>query len=286
MKKYSLFLFIILFSSSIIEARQVTAYNLNVGDTYTITSDAEVNIDQMVFGQASTTVQKSGGTEKIEIIEKEGNVFTIQVTVISLTGELAGSIGSQSMSSEGDALADLPMKVQKGAMYSFTMDDKGNILEINGLEEIRNKIKTGLAGTSMAMAAKEVAKAYSDENIKSQWKIRFSIYPEEPADTWTISGDYMLNNFPAELTTWFEISGENQITSNSELTLNGAGSFNGISLESNLIGGQTAEITVDSESGIPLSIESENKIEGTVTTQGMSIPMTINSTGKITIQKN
>ncbi len=286
MKKHSLFLFIILFSVSVVEAQQVSGYNLGVGDTYTLITDTDVSIDQMMMGQALSTTQNASTSEKLEVLEAMNNTFTIQVTLMSSKLSISSPMGSQSMSSEGETANDILMKVQVGTSYSFRMDNKGKILEINGLDEVRTAIKDGLAGTAMAMAADQVASAYVEQNIKSQWQTRFSIYPEEEASKWTSTGNYILNNMPVDLNSSFTMIGETEIEVNSDLVIKGQGSFNGMAVDNDLSGTQGGTFTLDKNSGIPVSTELTSKLEGTVSAQGMSIPMTLVSVNKITIQKN
>ncbi len=286
MKKHFLFLFIILFSVSVAEARQVNGYNLNAGDIYTLTTDTDVSIDQMMMGQALSTTQNASTSEKLEVMEVMNEIFTIQVTLMSSKLSMSSPMGAQSMSSEGETANDLLMKVQVGTSYSFKMDKKGKILEINGLDEVRTAIKEGLAGTAMAMAADQVASAYETQNIKSQWQTRFSIYPEEETNEWTSTGNYILNNMPVDLTSKFAMAGDTEIEVNSDLVIKGQGSFNGMTVDNDLSGTQGGTFTLDKSSGMPVSTELTSKLEGTVSAQGMSIPMTLNSTNKITIQKN
>ena len=260
-------------------------YSFSVGDSYTLTTENDQLINQMMMGQEMEITNNIISSEMYEITALEGDVYTIKVTTLSNKTTISSPQGTQTMSSDGTSPADLSMKALTGVEYSFTMNNTGEILDVTGLEEAQAYVKKQVEGTPLAQAAAQLTAAFTKDELMSNLDRKFSIYPDEPSNEWTIKKDLNLNNMPVSVSADYTLSG-NEIKMDGTLTISGKGVFNGMQLDMDMSGTQKGTYLVDSESGAILSSNSVNDMNGTVGAQGMTIPMFISTTTKTTLEKN
>jgi hypothetical protein len=282
MKKIILSLFVLFTALNIATAQQ---YDFKNGDSYTLTTSVDQVITQMMMGQEMEITNQVETVETYEVSAVENGVFTIKVTSISNKTTAGGPQGTITMSSEGTSISDLTMKAITGVEFSFKMNPSGKILEVIGTESAQAHIKKTLEGTPMAQSIAQISAAYNEESLTSNLDTKFNIYPESPSDEWTKEKTLNLNNMPVSISADYTLSG-NEITANGKLTVSGKGVFNGMQLDMDMEGIQNGTFIINTDTGAVLSSETETEMTGSVSAQGMSIPMAISSTTKTTMTKN
>ena len=282
MKNLTLSIVVFLTAFSTAAAQQ---YNFNKGDSFITTTSVDQIITQMMMGQEMEISNVVETVEQYDITAVDNGVFTIKVTSLSNKTTVGSPMGNQTMSSEGTSPNDLTMKAITGVEYSFTMNKSGNILEVTGTEAAQAHVKEVLEGTAMAQAIGQISAAFTEESLSSNLDTKFNIYPESPSSEWVKEKNLTLNSMPVSLRAEYSLTG-NKVSMDGTMTISGQGIFNGMQLDMDMEGNQNGTYEINKESGAVLSSESEAEITGSVSAQGMTIPMVIVSTTKITMKKN
>lgn len=285
-KRSTLIVAIVFAFSAIANAWQVSGYNLTKGDSYSSSSEVKQVITQTVMGQKSVINQDITTQEKLEVVEVNGSNFTLAATNVSTKLELSSIMFSQTIDSEGGTETDGVFRVLKGKSYQFTINELGEVLEITGLEEIQAAITEELQGSPLAAQAGQITAAYSEETIRANLENQFSIYPKDKAEAWSKKRDVSINGLPVTLDSQYLYEDDSTILVNSELTVSGKISQNGMELDATLEGTQEAKLTLDPKSGICTVYDASQLMDGSVTTQGMQIPMSVETSTKITTSKD
>ncbi len=260
-------------------------YNFSKGDSFTFSTTIDQLISQMMMGQQMEVTNLVESIETLEIMDVDNGVFTIKLTSTFNKTTVSSPQGTQTMSSDGNTTNDLAMKAVTGLSYSFKMDKSGQILEIMNLEDTRTQIREKLEGTSLAMVIPQILETYSEETQISNLDNKFNIYPETESTEWSKEKNLTLNSMPLSLTADYNLSG-NEVIMDGDLTVSGKGTFNGMQLDMNLEGTQDGTFNIDPNNGAILTSESETLISGSVSAQGMTIPMSISFTTKLSMEKN
>ncbi len=285
-KRSTLIVAIVFAFSAIANAWQVSGYNLTKGDSYTTSSEINQVITQTVMGQKNVINQDISTQEKLEVVEVNGSNFTLASTNLSTKLELSSIMFSQTIDSEGETEADGVFRVLKGKSYQFTINEYGEIQEITGLEEIQAAITEELKGSPLAAQAGQITAAFSEESIRANLENQYSIYPTSKTEAWSKKRDVTVNGLPVTFDSQYLYEDDSTILVNSELTVSGKITQNGMQLDAALEGTQEAKLTLDPKSGICTVYDATQLMEGSVTTQGMQIPMTMETSTTITTSKD
>lgn len=286
LKKSTLIFALFILSSNFANAWQVTGYNLKKGEVFTFKSDVDQTITQNMMGQQMEIKQAIGTTEKLEVLEVKDGIYTLSSTNLSTTQTISSPQGTQTMSSEGTSPFDKPMQILKGKTYTFTMNSSGKVLDVMGTDNIRTAIEKEIEGTPLASNIDQFMESFSKENLISTIEMKLNIYPTEDVEQWTKNSNVTLNSMPVVMDSEFLYASDNQILVNSQLSISGKGTFNGMQLDMDLAGTQEGTYKLNSESGMSEEFETTSNLEGSVGAQGMTIPMSILSVTKTTITKN
>lgn len=274
-KKISLFFFFFLVSYNTANAWQVDGYNLKEGSTFINTSKVDQTITQSMMGQSMEIKQLITSVEEIKVLKNNGDTFVLSSTNISSTAEASSIQGSQKMSSEGNTPADLGLKVLVGKTYEFTINKYGKVLEITGLEALKDSIRSNVAGTPIAATVEQLVSSFDEKNIRTNIENKFWIYPETPSEQWTTNREISMNGMPVTVASDYLFASDDQIMVNSVLTISGKSVQMGMEVDMALEGTQESMITLDTSNGISTLNESTSNLEGDVAAQGMTIPMKI-----------
>ncbi|RNC83834.1 MAG: hypothetical protein ED557_08665 [Balneola sp.] len=258
-------------------------FNFEVGDTFIMNTDAEIIADQLMMGQEIKTIQKITSSEKYEVLNASSDLYTIKMTYLKTTSDTESPMASVKLDSERGDPTDIILSSQMGNSFIFTIDKKGNLGEITGLEEIKSTVTEKLKGTIYETATEEAIKMYSQESIKTLLENMFLFYPQEETDQWSISRNGSFNNMPAQIETDYSLLEETQILAQSNVVIEGIGNFNGFDMDMDISGQQNSTITLNPQNGLPISIVTSNSLEGTLVAQGLNIATEINSQFSITI---
>jgi hypothetical protein len=286
MKKVSTLMLLVLFVLAGSAAAQINEFKLTPGDTYLSTSVMDQEIVQTVMGTDQTITTATTTTELIKVIEATAEGFTLESTTQSIKTEISNPMMNQVMDSEGSGPQDAAMKAITGKTYTFKISKTGEILEITGLDEIRQAVTDELAGTPLAAMSAQLTQGFSEETIRQSLGTTFTIYPQEPAEEWSTTRQMVLTGTPADITTNFTRVDAETISFNSKVSLDGDIDQGGMKVNLNLSGATEGKVTVNTETGMVTMSESKGDMAGFATAQGMEIPMSISiiSTSEIVKQ--
>ena len=285
MKRITILTLVLLAWSGVAQAWQVSNYNFEKGETFIVNSEVNVDIIQSVMGQEQNITQEITSSEKLEVVEVNGSEFTLSSTNISTHLTVSFPGGTQVIDSEGDSEADGTFKVLVGKTYQFTISETGKVLSISGLQEIKDAISAELEGSSLGPSAPQILDSFSEENIRTQLEKQFSIYPEDGSESWEQSMESVINGLPVTITSQFKYNSDDVISVNSDLNIEGKISNMGMEMDAALSGKEFGTLTLDEKSGICTKLESSQMMEGTITAQGMAIPMSLSVDTKIIVAK-
>ena len=171
---FSLILAVILTSS--VSAFQVDSFNLKVGSSYHITSSQSLETSQIIMGTPNTTNVEIETLELLEILEIDSNEdFHLKLTNLQQKSVIKSAMITMVEDSENPEIGSGLYPAFKNTHYSFIMNKKGEILEINGLDEVKNTLASVLEGNLQASA--QIGSLLNEETIKSTLQSRFSYFP-------------------------------------------------------------------------------------------------------------
>lgn len=267
-------------------AQKPYEYSLSAGDKFEVSVDMVQNIEQNVMGQSAETQQDVNSVDLFEVLSVSNGIYTIKSTAISRKVSISAPMMSMEMNSDGEAQTDLPFKVMAGKTFQFTMNKKGEVLQVMGLDKVRAAMKDELAGTPFAAQVDQLTATYQDEFIKGTLDSQFNIYPKTKQDTWDKSVSLVMNNAPVETVVNFAYTGANQITGTGDVTMKGEQEQMGMTVSSDLSGKQSSVFDIDAKTGLPAKVTVSQDVSGNMSAQGMDIPMKLktNATTSITMK--
>ena len=167
----------------------------------------------------------------------------------------------------------------KNTSFTFVMSNKGEIIQILGLDELKEKLLTALVDKPEASA--QITSTLSKDNIKSELETRFNFFPSSNEKEWTSNKTASMNGMPIEMVTTSSCNENSTIKAISELSINTTTTQMGTNVELTLTGTDSSTYVLDEVSGIPLTQEKISSLSGNASVSGMTIPMTIDGTTKI-----
>ncbi|MBO6794558.1 MAG: hypothetical protein JJ895_11650 [Balneolaceae bacterium] len=284
MKKLSsLFIFLTLFSITL--TAQVRSYNLETGAVFTVSVDQSQEISQIIMGNPNTINTSNTATEQIEVLgQTDDGLYNIKVTTLTQKTEMKSPMMNMTMDSEDASTGNGLFAAIKGSSYTFTMSATGDIKEINGLDEIIEKVNAKVEDNPQLKA--QIDAIFGEETIRTSLRQRFSIYNNDSANEWTRNEDSNINNMPVEMTTTYSYQDDTTIGAESDIKIDATTVQMGMNVDMQLEGTQQATYKLNAATGIPTTFESVNDISGNAQTQGMQIPMTIKTVTKTTFTAN
>jgi hypothetical protein len=262
---------------------QQNGYTLNTGDIYVVDSETSQEILQMIMGQENVITTKTTAKEMLEIEGKTGDLYSIKVTTLSLRVEANAMGMEQVFDSDDPSAAGGFFAALKNSTYYFTMDDKGKIEDIHGLDALRDSLTN--ASTSNPQIAMQVNQYLSEETIRTNLQNRFSIYSEDGSDSWTTEAAFTVNDMPVHYATEYSLVEPTMIKAESTITMEGSAVTMGMPVELDMEGTQEVYHRLDSATGFPRTSETTSNVAGTVEAQGMKIPMTIDTKATTSLTK-
>lgn len=281
MKKIHLSLFISLFLVYSATAFQVSSFNLEVGSSYHIKVNQSQVISQMIMGTPNAINTENEILELLEVEEVKANGdYRLKLTILEQKTVVASPMISMVEDSENASIGSGLYPALKNSSYSFTMSNKGKILEIIGLDDIKKNLTNKLS--SNAQASAQIDAIFSEELIRSTLENRFSFFPTSDEMNWTEDKTVTMNAMPIEMATKYSYDSNSIIKAISDITIDATTVQMGTNVDLDLTGNQNATYTLNEVTGIPSSLVSVGDIKGNASAAGMQIPMTIKTDTKTT----
>lgn len=262
--------------------------NLKKGDSFYMLVETNQDIAQTMMGQEmkQKQIMIMGYDYDVLDVLSNGN-YKIQITYKRVAFKNESDYGSTSYdSSEPETESNPAAKSFKSLLnsnYYFICDNKGNVLEVAGLDEmIQEMIESMEFNTEEEKIAyrESLEEQYSSEDMKSQLSNSMSFYPNKSVSSGDSWNKIIGNNtgMPMVLTNTWTLNSINGNVSNisviSDLTTNPDETIdlNGMTVKYDLKGSQTGEMEVNNVSGMVNTSTVNQDIKGTMTMSSESLP--------------
>lgn len=269
-------------------------FNLATGESYDYNMDVDMSTkgefggqaidvkNTMVLGYHFTVLGDSAGWKKLSA--------TMSKIVMNVnTGGMNFSYDSDTPPDSTDMIGGMLGKilgVMKGAEFGFTMNAKGEIGSVSGIDELMERMQANVPGAS-AMGA-GIGNSFSEENFRQNMQQAFGAYPGKPVkpgDTWTNTISTTTSGMQLETTNVYtleSVSGNiaNVKVNSKLLTASADTAAAGIS------GTGSGNIMFDIPTGIAVDGNTETNLNIKVNEQGQTIPMTTDIKMKLTGRKS
>ncbi|MBO3700021.1 DUF6263 family protein [Roseivirga sp. E12] len=264
-----------------ISAQKPTEYKLQKGDQFKVSVVVKQDIEQNMFGQTVTTTQEITSTDLYEVVEANSDEYLLKTTGLSRTLLTESPQGSMSMDSDLEGDEHLAFRALSGKSYYIRMNKYGKVMSIEGLDELSTAVKNDLEGTVLEGSADQLLTAYDVKTLTSAFDGQFYIY-KEPRKRWNRETNMVVNNLPINITYDFSYSGDSEITAEGDMTLSGDFETMGQQMSAEMAGNQKSVFSLDSQTGLSTDISTVQKMEGSLSIQDTSIPMSF--TTEVTVR--
>lgn len=285
MRKRMMLTMSLLLTVTIAQAQKPSGYKLNKGDKYTITSETDIGTSQEAMGQTIETNQTALNVNDYEILEVNGDIYTLRATNVRRKVTISSAFMSTEMDSDVEGDQNVPFKLMTGKSYTFKMNKFGQILEINGLESLKADLKKELEGTMFSATADQILTVYDQKMIKGELEAQFTFYNTGSGSEWTTKTDSNVNNIPASFENKYKWDNDKTILLSSTISVDGDIPAMGQAMKTVLNGDQQTIIDLNRQTGFPTKIQSQQQMKGSMEAQGMQIPMTMTAETTTTVVK-
>lgn len=282
--KKQLIILLLLFTAVPGLMAQVQSYQLKKGDVYEVSQDIDATIDMEVMGSSMQNKQKANNIDVIEVLSATGGVYEMKFTSKRRKVTVSSPMGGDMvMDSEGTNSTDMMLKAMVNKSFTFVMDQFGNVQGFDGLEEVRESIKTDLAaiGITAGPQLEQVLDAYAEEVLTGSIASQFGFYAGDSSNEWTKNYKVVANGMPVKLNVKHWYDSDNTILAEGQMDISGEMQQMGMAMTSSLKGTQNTIYDL-APSGMPAQVQTKQEAEGAMTAQGMDMPMKLSS---ITITK-
>ena len=257
-------------------------FNLPKGTAYAYSMNMDMTMNQKMMGQEMKMKNSIGFNYLFEVLNDSAGWKTIDATISKITVDMDG--GGMTLHYDTDQPAKDtagPMGMMskmfgamKGAKFSFTMNDKGEIGEVRGLKEMQEQMASGIPGEMTA----EGMNSFNEENFRQNIQQAFAIYPGKPVkpgDSWTKS--MTMNSqgmqIKSDNTYTLEAVNGNNAAIKIVSTLSSAGSPEMNQAQISMAGTSEGKMNYDIPTGMISDGNIDMKMEMSIKAQGMEMPM-------------
>lgn len=233
-------------------------------------------IDQQVMGQEIVTKQEIVTLDRYAVEAVTPNGYRLKTTGLSRVLSLESPQVSMTMDSSQDGDEHLAFRAISGKSFFVEISKTGRVLDISGLETLRQEVESELSGTNLEASAGDLLSAFEPGPLASAIEGQLRIYPE-PGESWAYKTELSVNNLPVSLETSFRWGEGNTILAEGVLTLTGDIETNGMVVNARMAGNQDSSFQVEETTGLPTVIDTTQSMVGALTVGGMEIPMAINT---------
>jgi len=268
-------------------------FNLATGENYDYNMDVDMSTtgdfggqsidvkNTMMLGYHFTVLGDSAGWKKLSA--------TISKIVMNVnTGGMSISYDSDKPVDSTDVTGGMLGKVlgqMKGAKFGFTMNEKGQIGSVTGVNELVERMQANVPGASEMGAG--LGNSFSEDNFRQNMQQAFGAYPGKPVkpgDTWTSTTSSTASGMKLETANAYTLESVSgsiaNIKVNSKLSTASTDSA-----AAGISGTTTGNIMFDIPTGIAIDGNTETSLDIKVKEQGQTIPMTTDIKMKLTGKK-
>lgn len=264
-----------------------SSYNYNIDMNMLMKGDANgqpINMNnKMAMGYNFYATGDSAGWKKL--------TATINRIAMNIdAGAMKINFDSDKPTDSSDVASGIMGKVLgalKGGHFGFTMNDKGQVGEVTGIEEMVQRMMSSLNVPNAELMSANVNSAFNKENFKQNIQQSFGMYPDKPVkpgDTWTSS--MSMNNQGMQMKMDNTYTLESVSNNNAHVKINSKITSPEADAAMNLNGTMTGTMDFDIATGVPLNGNIEMNMNMTPNSSTQSTPMNMDMKMKITGKKS
>ena len=268
--------------------------NLEKDKTYSILSISENNISQTMNGMQMDMTNKSVSKISFAVVSKEADYMLVKVTFDSVASEMNMPGRNISTSSVKPGDPKNPDEFMNTAFYILSrnpLDVKisyiGKIIEILNAKPTLALVATSLDSlpqVSQMQMRPMLEMILNEASLKSMVETIICYFPENgETDNWSTKMSVSAQGMTLAINSKYKIKEQkgNEIIITGESTIEPAGDgrmkMNGMDLTFEMRGMGNGELNIDANSGWIINGKSKQRMKGSVTANGMNIPMEIES---------
>ncbi|WP_137089196.1 DUF6263 family protein [Mangrovivirga cuniculi] len=278
------------------------SYDFNEGDKFKYSYSSDTKVVQTIMSQKQEIENSSVYVFDINVLEASGSSYTMEAVISSFKNVSSANGNVSEYDSEDPEKAGgqtgMIYKNLKGHKYSFKIDNNGNISDLEGADELVNKIVGSLENLPPAqveMLKSQLEASMSKDQIAEMFNQIFITLKDGGAskgDTWNKTSEISVSSFSMKATKDFNYaSTENKmakvdIKGNMKTSEGATMNLMGMPAKINLSGQLQGEALLDSES-IPQKAlfmqvaKGDVKITEPTSGQLMVIPMELTTQIKV-----
>ncbi len=279
-------------------------YNLEKGKTYPITLAITATQTASDGTKTMKMTNESKKTIHYKVLDVKDGVFTLEVTSKQYSEKMTDPEGkSISYDTNGAKPANKDIafswsiyKGMVGKPYTMTVDQKGKVLSVTGLDKIRQQIeasvKSQLSAEELKFISEMLKNSLNEKAISAQFEETMNIYPDKKLklnESW--SDDQNINQGPMKGSSKLTRTLNSVDTNNTKISvkgtqnLKGADTQQGMSMSVNMNADVNGSIVLDTQSGwinnVSLTKKESSKRTMEMNGQKQTMTETVTTTTKI-----
>ncbi|MCX2744762.1 DUF6263 family protein [Mangrovivirga sp. M17] len=259
-----LILFGVMISFAFTTLKKEISYEFNEGDSFQYSYSSDTKVVQTIMSQKQEIENSSVYVFDISVSEASSSSCTMEAVISSFKNKSSANGSVSEFDSEdsekGGGQTGMIYKNLKGHKYTFKIDNNGNISELEGAEELINKIVASLENLPPAqvdMLKNQLEASMSKDQIADMFNQIFITLKEGGAskgDTWSKTSEISVSSFSMKASKDFNYATtENSmakvdIKGNMKTSEGASMNLMGMPAKINLSGQLQGEALLDSES--------------------------------------
>lgn len=265
-------------------------FKLPKGQKYEYAMNMEMKMNQQMMGKEVDMKNNMGFTYLFEVTNDSANWKTLSSTITKISMDMDAMGRTMHFDTDMPGTDSGPVAIMgkvfgamKGSQFSFTLNDKGDIGEVKGLQEMKEKMLSGLPKDEgdEGGAAAGMNSAFNEENMKQNVQQAFQAYPGKPVkpgDSWTKSITQKISGMSVKSDNTYtleSVKGDDALVKiATKMSMAGAGEMKGG--EMTMTGTGQGKTHYDLTTGMTTDGDMDMKMDMKVKANKTEIPMTWN----------
>jgi hypothetical protein len=259
--------------------------NLKQGDKFEQEIATAMSLTQKSMGQDAKLNNNMAFTYVFEALSDSAGWTKMGSTINHIIVEMSGVGGKEVYDSNNTAAnadsTDMMAKLfgtMKGSSFSFTVNDKGEIGRVEGLEEMQRKMGEAIPGETGEAAGDKI---YNEQSFKENIQQSFAAYPEKPVkpgDSWNKSMLLRSEGMTIQSDNVYTLESVqgNKAIIKVTAKLSSAAQQMAPGTEVEVSGNSNGTLEYDIPTGMPVSGNIDMLMNMTMKSQGTQVPMSVN----------
>ncbi len=277
-------------------------FNLAKGDHFDYSMDMDMHMKQNIMGTDMDVSSKMNMSYIFEAIDDSAGWKKMHATISRIAMNMdAGGMKINIDSDHPDtANSANPMgkigqvfSAMKGGQFSFTINDKGEVGYVTGIQEMMQKALSSFNDPSITAGAMAgLSKSFNEEQFKQNLEQSFGIYPDKaikPGDSWQKSMTINNNGIVMKADNTYTLESVENNNANIKIVSkisSGGDSTQMGGMKTKLDGTMNGNMRFDISTGMPMSGQTNMQMTMQVENQGNTVPINMTMTMQITGKKS